>query len=56
LQTVAGVVLVVIGMQLVGSIPLVGDLIVVAVLLLGLGAVVVTYFGATHFRPAVLPE
>jgi hypothetical protein len=57
MQTVAGVVLVVIGMQLVGSIPLVGDLIVVAVLLLlGLGAVVVTYFGATHFRPAVLPE
>jgi hypothetical protein len=43
-------------MQLVGSIPLVGDLIVGAVLLLGLGAVVVTHFGATHFRPAVLPE
>jgi hypothetical protein len=39
-----------------GSIPLVGDLIVGAVLPLGLGAVVVTYFGATHFRPAVLPE
>jgi hypothetical protein len=55
-STIAGVVLVVIGMQLVGSIPLVGDLIVGAVLLLGLGAVVVTYFGATHFRPAVLPE
>ena len=56
LSTVAGVVLVVIGMQLAGSIPLVGDLIVVAVLLLGLGAVVVTYFGVAHFRPAVLPE
>lgn len=56
LSTVAGVVLVVIGMQLAGSIPLVGDLIVVAVLLLGLGAVVVTYFGVTRFRPAVLPD
>ena len=55
-STVAGVLLVVIGMQLVGSIPWVGDFIVVAVLLLGLGAVVVTYFGVTHFRPAVLPE
>lgn len=56
LSTVAGVVLVVIGMQLAGSIPLVGDLIVVAVLLLGLGSVVVTYFGVTRFRPAVLPD
>ncbi len=56
LSTVAGVVLVVIGMQLAGSIPFVGDLIVVAVLLLGLGSVVVTYFGVSRFRPAVLPD
>ena len=56
LSTVAGVVLVVIGMQLAGSIPLVGDLIVVAVLLVGLGAVVVTYYGVTRFRPVVLPD
>ena len=56
LSTVVGVVLVVIGIQLVGAIPLVGDLIVAAVLLLGLGAVVVTYYGVTRFRPAVLPE
>lgn len=56
LATVAGVVLVVIGMRLAGSIPLVGDLIVVAMLLLGLGAVVVTYYGVARFRPAALPD
>lgn len=56
LSTSLGVVLVMIGMQLAGSIPLVGDLIVAAVLLLGLGAVVVTYYGVTRFRPAALPE
>ena len=54
LSTVVGVVLVAIGIQLAGSIPLVGDLIVAAVLLIGLGAVVVTYYGVTRFRPAVL--
>jgi hypothetical protein len=56
LSTVVGVGLVAIGIQLVGSIPLVGDLIVAAVLLIGLGAVVVTYYGVTRFRPAVLPD
>ena len=56
LATAVGVVLVVIGIQLAGSIPLVGDLIVVAVLLLGLGAVVVTYYGVTRFRPVALPD
>jgi hypothetical protein len=56
LATAVGVVLVVIGIQLAGSIPLVGDLIVIGVLLLGLGAVVVTYYGVTRFRPVALPD
>jgi hypothetical protein len=34
----------------------VGDLIVAAFLLTGIGAVVVTYFGVTRFRPAPLPD
>ena len=55
-STAAGVVLVAVGMQLAGWIPLIGDLVVAAVLLAGLGAVVVTYYGVTRFRPAVLPE
>ena len=55
-STVVGVVLVAIGIQVTGSIPLVGDLIVVAVLLLGLGAVVVTYYGVSRFRPVALPD
>ncbi len=42
--------------ELVGLIPLVGDLVVIGALGAGLGAVVVTYFGATSFEPATLPE
>lgn len=56
LSTVLGVVLVMIGLQLAGWIPLIGDLIVAALLLLGLGGVVVTYYGVTAFRPVVLPD
>jgi cytoskeletal protein CcmA (bactofilin family) len=56
LATVVGVVVVTTGVQLAGAIPLLGDLIVAAVLLTGLGAVVVTYFGVARFRPAALPD
>jgi len=56
LATVVGVVTVTTGVQLAGAIPLLGDLMVAAVVLTGLGAVVVTYYGVTQFRPAVLPE
>lgn len=56
LSTAAGVAVVVIAAQLVGSIPVVGDLVVAGVLLVGLGAVVVTYFGVVRFRPMVLPD
>jgi hypothetical protein len=53
---VVGVVAVVVGLQLVGLIPLVGDLAVIAALMAGVGAVVVTYFGVARFRPVELPE
>jgi LPXTG-motif cell wall-anchored protein len=56
LATVVGVAAVTTGVQLVGAIPLVGDLIVAVVVLTGLGAVVVTYYGVTRFRPVVLPD
>lgn len=56
LATVVGVVAVTTGIQLAGWIPLVGDLLVAAVLLTGLGAVVVTYYGITRFRPSALPD
>jgi hypothetical protein len=54
--TAIGAALVVGGLQLAGLIPLVGDLIVLGVLLTGVGAVVVTYFGVARFRPDPLPE
>jgi hypothetical protein len=54
--TVVGVVAVVVALQLVGLIPLVGDLAVIAALMAGVGAVTVTYFGVARFRPVELPE
>ena len=54
--TVVGVVAVVVTLQLVGLIPLVGDLAVIAALMAGVGAVTVTYFGVARFRPVELPE
>lgn len=53
---VVGVVTVVVTLQLVGLIPLVGDLAVIAALMAGVGAVTVTYFGLAPFRPVDLPE
>jgi hypothetical protein len=54
--SVVGVVLVTMGIQLAGLVPLIGDLIVAAILLTGLGAVVVTYYGVSGFRPVTLPD
>lgn len=54
--TALGVVIVVILTQLVSLIPLIGDLIVIGALAGGLGAVVLTYFGAATFKPAALPD
>jgi hypothetical protein len=54
--TSVGVILALIGFRLAGSVPLVGDLVVGGVLLAGVGAVLVTYFGVSQFRPATLPD
>lgn len=54
--TAAGVVAVLVGLQGLGAVPVVGDLLVIGVLLTGLGAVVLTYFGLQEFHPAVLPD
>lgn len=54
--TAAGIVVVMAGLQVLGVVPLVGDLVALAILLAGLGAVMVTSFGLRHFRPDVLPD
>lgn len=54
--TVVGVVAAVVLMQLLGLVPLVGDLAVIAVMMAGVGAVIVTYFGVIRFRPVDLPD
>lgn len=54
--TALGVVLVLVGLRLAGFIPLVGDVVVAGVLLAGVGAVLVTYFGVSRFRPDSVPE
>ena len=52
--TGVGVVLAVIGVQVAGAIPFLGDLLVGVVLLVGVGAVLITYYGVSPFRPAAL--
>lgn len=52
--TAAGVVLVVVGLRVLELVPVVGDLMGLAVLLTGLGAVLVTYLGLKPFAPVVL--
>lgn len=54
IATGVGVALAMAGVQVAASIPLVGDLVVGAVLLIGVGSVLITYYGASAFRPAVL--
>ncbi|MEF8807630.1 hypothetical protein [Natronomonas sp.] len=56
LATAVGVVAVMILLQVLGFVPLIGELVAIGVLLTGLGAVVVTYFGLSRFEPAILPE
>ena len=53
--TAVGVAAVVVVLHLVGTIPVVGDLIVGFVVLSGLGAVSVTYLGFDDLQPAALP-
>jgi hypothetical protein len=54
--TAVGAATVVVALQLVGAVPVVGDIVVGFVLLSGLGAVVITYVGFAEFRSAPLPE
>ncbi|MBC7290652.1 MAG: hypothetical protein H5T83_04845 [Actinotalea sp.] len=53
--TALGTVLVVVGLRLLGLVPVVGDLVALALLLAGLGAVLVTYLGLRSFSPVALP-
>lgn len=56
LATGLGVVAVMVLLQGIGVIPILGDLIAGGLLLIGLGAVVLTYFGLQEFEPVSLPE
>ena len=50
-----GVVVFALGLELVGAIPLVGTLVQLSLLVVSLGAVLVTYFGLRPFEPVSLP-
>jgi len=54
--TAAATAAVVVSLQLVGAVPVVGDIVVGFVLLSGLGAIAITYVGFTEFHPAPLPD
>lgn len=54
IATGVGVALAVTGVQVAASIPILGDAIVAGVLLIGVGAVLITYYGVSAFRPATL--
>lgn len=56
LATPLGVVVAMVVLHLVGLIPLIGSLVVIALLLAGLGATVLTYFGLARFEPVRLAE
>lgn len=56
IATSAGVVAVMVFLYGIGFIPVIGELVTIGVLLTGLGAVVVTYFGLGQFEPVALPE
>lgn len=54
LATGVGVVLATMAVRVAAAIPFVGDLLVGAGLLAGVGAVLITYYGVSHFRPPML--
>jgi hypothetical protein len=56
LATAFGVVVLMGGLTLVSLIPVVGDLVGAALVLTGVGAVLVTYYGVAPFRPEPLPD
>lgn len=51
-----GALVVMAGLELLGVVPLVGDLAAIGILTASLGAVVITYFGLSDFKPVELPE
>ena len=53
LATAVGVVAVVALLQVLGAVTFVGDIVAAAILVTGLGAVVLTYFGLQRFEPAL---
>jgi hypothetical protein len=55
IATAVGGALVVLALQLVGLVPFLGDWIALSIILTGVGAVFVTYFGATRFETEALP-
>jgi hypothetical protein len=56
LATVVGAAGVVVAMELLGLVPLVGSLLQLGVLVTGVGAVLITYFGLRRFEPVAFPE
>lgn len=52
--TAIGAVAFLVATRLVGQVPLIGDTVVVAVLVIGVGAVLITYFGLRTFEPPTL--
>lgn len=54
--TAAGVVVFLLVIELLGRIPLVGGVLELIIVLVGIGAVLLTYLGLQPFEPAVLPE
>jgi hypothetical protein len=55
LATALGVIAIMAFLQVIGVVPILGDLIAAGLLLIGLGAVVLTYFGLQEFEPVTLP-
>ena len=55
LATALGVGLVLLGIELLGAVPLVGALLQLALLVVGFGAVLNTYFGLQRFEPVTIP-
>jgi hypothetical protein len=53
--TAVGTASVVLALQLIGFVPFVGDWIALSIVLTGVGAVVLTYFGVTRFEVDALP-
>jgi len=56
LATALGVVVLMAVLSLVSLVAVVGDLVVAALILSGMGAVLVTYYGVAPFRPEPLPD